>query len=189
MQPQSDAWRDAAVMIAIAAKPPHGVLFVERGRHLRRHPGEIGLPGGAADDVDANDPVKTALRELREELTIGAEHVSVVGELPVVKHSRSRFIVTPIVAVLDATTTYSIDGDEIVGVFAVPLAEIVEDGGLYDDEELTAMAGRPMHAFDFEGRHIWGFTGRILKSFVDKWREPNSAMRAAIDSAFAGGSS
>jgi 8-oxo-dGTP pyrophosphatase MutT (NUDIX family) len=185
MQRDDDAWRDGAVMIAIAAKSPHGVLFVERGSHLRRHPGEIGLPGGASDDVDANDPVKTALRELHEELNISAEHVSVVGVLPVVRQSRSRFSITPIVAVLDATTTYAIDGDEIVGVFAVPLTEIVEDGGLYDDEELTGTVGRPMHAFDFEGRHIWGFTGRILKSFVDKWREPNSTMRAAIDSAFA----
>jgi 8-oxo-dGTP pyrophosphatase MutT (NUDIX family) len=186
VKPQDNAWRHAAVMLAIAAKPPHGVLFVERSRHLRRHPGEIGLPGGSADEVDEGDPVKTALRELREELNIAAEHVRVVGELPVVKQTRSRFVVTPIVGMLDAETTYSIDGDEIVGVFAVPLASIVEDGAVYDDEELSATIGRPMYAFEFEGRHIWGFTGRILKSFVDAWTAPASPLRIVIESALHG---
>jgi 8-oxo-dGTP pyrophosphatase MutT (NUDIX family) len=183
VKPQNSAWRHAAVMLAIAAKTPHGVLFVERGRHLRRHPGEIGLPGGGADEIDQGDPIKTALRELREELNVCGEHVRVVGELPVLKETRSRFVVTPIVGLLDAEASYSIDGDEIVGVFAVPLASIVEDGAVYEDEELSVTVGRPMYAFDFEGRHIWGFTGRILKSFVDAWNAEGSRLRTAVESA------
>jgi 8-oxo-dGTP pyrophosphatase MutT (NUDIX family) len=170
-------------MVAIAARPPHGVLFVERARHLRRHPGEIGLPGGSADAIDGGNPVKTALRELREELNVAAEHVRVVGTLPVLEQRRSGFVITPVVGVLDAATTYSIDGDEIAGVFAVPLALLVEDGAVYEEKELAAKTERPMYAFDFEGRHIWGFTGRILKSFVDRWNEERSPLRNAVESA------
>lgn len=181
---QINGWREGAVIVAIAAKPPHGVLFVERGRHLRRHPGEIGLPGGGADEADGGDLVKTALRELHEELNIAPERVRIVGELPAIKHRRSQFVILPVVGVLEAATTFSIDGDEIVGVFAAPLGSIVEEGAVYEDEALSATAGRPMHAFDFEGRHIWGFTGRILKSFVDAWNAPSSALRAAIESVF-----
>lgn len=173
------------MIVAISAKPPHGILFVERGHHLRRHPGEIGLPGGSAEAIDAGDPAKTALRELREELNVAAEHVSISGRLPSLRHKKSQFVVTPIVGVLDAATTYSIDGDEIVGVFAVPLASIVEDGAVYEDEELSATVGKQMYAFDFEGRHIWGFTGRVLKSFLDAWNAPVSTLRPAIEGAFA----
>lgn len=181
MHSQDNDWRIAAVIIAIAAKPPHGVLFVQRGAHLRRHPGEIGLPGGGAEEIDAQDPVRIALRELREELNIDADDVRVVGALPAVAHAMSRFLVTPVVGVLDASTTFSIDGDEIVGVFAVPLASILEEGGVYEEQRVSSTSGRPMYALDFEGRHVWGFTARILKSFVDAWTEPNSALRAAVE--------
>lgn len=183
MKQQGNVWREGAVILAISAKPPHGILFVERGRHLRRHPGEIGLPGGGADEVDAGDPVKTALRELHEELNVAAGHVRIVGTLPLIKQKKSAFVVTPVIGVLDAAATYSIDGDEIVGVFAVPLPSIVE-GAVYEDRLLSATVGRPMYALDFEGRHIWGFTGRILKSFVDAWNSPSSPLRASIESLF-----
>lgn len=180
----NNAWRNGAVILAISAKPSHGILFVERGRHLRRHPGEIGLPGGGADEIDCGDSVRTALRELNEELNIPADRVRIVGELPVVKHKRSQFVITPFVGVRDAATTFSIDGDEIVGVFAVPLHAIVEEGAVYEDEDLSATAGRAMYAFDFENRHIWGFTGRVLKSFVDAWNAASSPLRTSIEAAF-----
>ena len=183
MEQQSKFWRDGAVILAISSKPPHGMLFVERGHHLRRHPGEIGLPGGAADEVDAGDPVKTALRELHEELNVGAGQVRIAGTLPAIKQRKSAFVVKPVIGVLDAEATYSIDGDEIVGVFSVPLPSIVE-GGVYEDRLLSETVGRPMYALDFEGRHIWGFTARILKSFVDAWNSSSSPVRAAIESLF-----
>jgi len=37
-----------------------------------------------------------------------------------------------------------------------------------------------MYALDHEGRHIWGFTGGVLKYFVDAWNEPESALRRAV---------
>lgn len=144
------------------------------------------MPGGGADAIDAGDRVKTALRELHEELNIAPDRVRMLGQLPLIEHKRSQFVITPMVGVLAPGTSFSIDGDEIVGVFAVPLAAIVEEGAVYEDEELSAAAGRPMYAFDFEGRHIWGFTGRILKSFVDAWYVSGSPLRLAIESALEG---
>jgi len=167
-------------MVPILAGKPHGVVFVERAAHLRRHPGQIGFPGGSEDPIDGGDPVRTALRELQEEIGIAADRVRVVGRLPEVEQTLNGFLITPIVGVLDAGVSFTLDGEEIVGVFTVPLASIVEPGAIREDEAFAAARGKPMYALDYQGRRIWGFTGRILRLFADAWHAPDCALRAAI---------
>lgn len=157
------------------------MVFVERAQHLRRHPGQIGFPGGMEEPADGGDPVATALREFSEELGVGAERVTVVGRLPDLHQAMNEFLITPVLGILDDDTRFSIDADEIVGVFKVPLEAIVAPGALVPDDELTKMRGKAMHSLMYEGRRIWGFTGRILKSFVDAWNAPDSPVRSAIE--------
>jgi 8-oxo-dGTP pyrophosphatase MutT (NUDIX family) len=172
-----------AVLVPILARSPTSIVFVERAPHLRRHPGQIAFPGGVAEEIDGGDPVKTALRELFEELGVGAEGVKLVDRLAELEQLSSELLVTPIVGVLDNDTCFSVDGEEIAGVFTVPLASILARDAVYEDIELSAARGRAMYALDHEGRHIWGFTARILKSFVDAWSEKNSMLRAAVEAA------
>lgn len=190
MNPESEAhpdrWWRGAVLLAIFANPPHGVVFVERAQHLRRNPGQIGLPGGGEEPVDAGDSVKTALRELLEELGVAAERVKVVGRLPDCRQASSRAHITPIVGVLDAGTPFTLDSQEIAGVFEVPLTSIVADGAVYEDLKRSGLRGRAMYAYDHESRHIWGFTGGVLKSFVDAWNLPESVLRRAVEAAWLG---
>ncbi len=159
-----------AVLVPIVASKTPRVIFVERAAHLRRNPGQIGFPGGGAEPIDDGDPVRTALRELREELGVAAEHVKVVGRLSELEQRSSGLVITPVVGLVSADAPpFAVDGDEIVGAFAVPLSLIVADGAL------AALA------LDYEGRHIWGFTARILTSFVDAWNARDSALRDAIE--------
>ena len=169
---RQEQWKRGAILLPIQARAPHGIVFVERAQHLRRHPGELGFPGGLEEPSDGGDPVRTALRELAEELTVGAEHVSVVGRLPHVEQSSSRLQITPIVGVLDASSCISADNDEIVGTFSVPLRWIIDEGAIYENAELSRERANTIYAFDYEGRRIWGFTARILKSFVEAWTAP-----------------
>ncbi|HZV76974.1 MAG TPA: CoA pyrophosphatase [Candidatus Babeliales bacterium] len=169
-------WRRGAVLVPILARIPHSVIFVERAQHLRRHPGQIGFPGGIEDPADAGDPVKTALRELSEELGVETERVKVVGRLPQIEQGVYRFLITPVVGILDDRTRFAVDGEEIVGVFTVPLAAIVASGALHEDPELSNARGTTSYAFDYEDRRIWGFTARVLKSFVDAWNAPNETL-------------
>lgn len=172
-----------AVLIPIFARAPHGVVFVERAPYLRRNPGQTSFPGGSAEPIDGGDPARTALRELFEELGVGAENVDVIDRLPDLEQISSRLLITPIIGVLDESTCFSVDGEEIVGVFAVPLASIIAKGALYEDVEPSQVGGRTIYAFDYQGRHIWGFTARILKSFVDAWNETNSKPRRTLEAA------
>ena len=178
------SWREAAVILAIFADPPHHVIFIERAAHLRHHAGQIGLPGGTADPIDGGNPATTALRELHEELNVDPRRVRIVGRLPQHKQTSNRFLVTPVVGIVEPETALTIDQAETVGVFTVPLATIVAPNAVYDDVAMRKIRGMEMFALDYGDRHIWGLTGRILKTFVDAWSEPDSALRSEIEAAF-----
>ena len=180
-----EVWTKAAVILAIYASAPHAVVFIERSPHLRKHAGQIGLPGGSADPIDGDEPATTALRELYEELGVKPDRVSIVGRLPDVQQVSNRFLVTPVVGVIEPGTPLTIDQDEIVGVFTVPLETILASDGIYEDVEMSKARGRTSYALDFEGRHIWGLTARILKHFSDAWNAENSSLRADVEAAFA----
>ncbi len=157
--------RRAAVVLTIFQGPPHGVVFVERAAHLRDHPGQIGLPGGGVHPEDA-DLAATALRELREEVGIAAPRSAIVAQLPTLSQRVvNNFDVTPFVAVVEPTELV-VDPSESAGAFLVPLATIV-GGGLQN------------FVLEYEGRHIWGLTARILHDFVTAWNA--GELRAAVE--------
>ena len=173
----------AAVILAIFADPPHGVVFVERAAQLRRHAGQIGLPGGMADPLDDDDAVATALRELGEELGVDGKRVRVVGRLPALRQESTGLAITPIVGVLDPHTPLTIDQVETTGAFTIPLSAIVADGAIHEDAAVSVAAGRTIYALDYGDHHVWGLTARILKTFADAWNEPDSALRHDVDAA------
>lgn len=173
--------RKAAVAIGIVAAPPHGVLFVERASHLRDHPGQIGLPGGGVDPADGGDPARTALRELREEVGVAPERVTIVGRLPEVSQQVNTFDVTPFVAVI-APGPFTIDGSETAGMFTIPL-EFIVSGALRRGTIEFAERLIETYLLDYEGRRVWGLTGRILRSFVEHWHDGKCDLRGAVAAA------
>ena len=170
--------RKAAVVLPIFSAPPHGVVFLERAAHLRHHAGQIGLPGGAMDPEDEDDPQRTALREMEEEVGIAPARVEFVWRLPDLHPRVSNFSVTPFVAVVQPGPLV-IDPSETAGVFSVPLVTLLDEvrDGVMDLGALQIETT----LLDYDGRRIWGLTGRILRMFVDQWNAEGSEMRARID--------
>ncbi len=174
--------RTAAVALAFSTAPPHGAIFIERASHLRDHPGQIALPGGSVDPADGGDLRRTALRELREEVGVAAERVTIVGELPMVRQTRANnFDVTPFVAAV-APGPLTIDGTETAAVFTIPLDVIVAE--LTHGTVAVGEVSVETHLLDFESRRVWGLTAHVLRSFVDAWRDPQHPLRAALEATF-----
>ncbi|GAC1407563.1 MAG: CoA pyrophosphatase [Candidatus Velthaea sp.] len=175
--------RPAAVTIAIFGEPPYRVVFVERAAHLRDHPGQIGLPGGAADPEDGEDRARTALRELREEVGIPADRIQLVGELPEVRQRVNNFVVRPFVGVIVPGTKLAFDENETAAVFTIPLAEIVSPGAIRLGMERIGERVVETYVLYYGDRHIWGLTARMLRSFADRWHDPADPLRVHIESA------
>jgi 8-oxo-dGTP pyrophosphatase MutT (NUDIX family) len=177
--------RFAAVLIPILDTPPHDVVFIERAQHLRRHAGEIGFPGGAVDEADGGDHQRAALRETSEEIGIGPDDVAVVGRLQPLRQRVNAFTVTPFVGVVRRAAALVPDPAEVAALHRVPLAAIVAPGAVKPGIEVVGDRRIDTMHFDYGELHVWGLTGRILASFVERYDAARSPLRAALDASLA----
>lgn len=170
--------RRAAVVLGIESTPPHKIIFVERGAHLRHHAGQIGLPGGGEDPSDNGNLVETALRELDEEVGISRDRVTIIGQLPELQPRVSAFDVTPFVAIIEPGPL-RIDTSELDGAFAVPLETVLRE--IYEGSVNVGSFRVQSWLLDVDDdRRIWGLTGRILREFAVAWKDRQSGLKAAV---------
>lgn len=110
----------AAVLVPLVQRPGElHVLLTRRTDHLHDHAGQISFPGGRTDPQDA-DAVATALREAHEEVGLEASKVEVLGCLPAYT-TVTRFVVTPVVALVRPDYRLALDAFEVAEAFEVPL--------------------------------------------------------------------
>ncbi|MBM7552134.1 NUDIX hydrolase [Thalassobacillus pellis] len=166
-------------------KEPH-VLFEVRSHQMRRQPGEICFPGGRIEGEDTTAK-EAALRETKEELGIGEEHLSDAYPLDYLV-SPFGMIVYPFAGYLDVTTSnLKPNPMEVSEVFTVPLSFFKKTK---PDIHHVNFQASPEENFPFDlipfgkdynwrsrsleeyfyvygDKVIWGMTARILAHFID----------------------
>lgn len=163
--------RDAAVLVGLVRGDAGlRVLLTQRTAHLNHHGGQVSFPGGRCEDSDA-DATATALREAQEEVGLNPRLVDVLGVLPSYS-TVTGFVVTPVVAIVDAPDRYVPDPREVDAVFEVPLTFLMDpsnhrrhrfewDG---QSRDFLSMPWSDPQAGGVE-RFIWGATAAMLRNF------------------------
>ena len=160
---------EAAVLIPLVVRAQGlQVLLTERSRNLSSHSGQIAFPGGKIDPEDAN-PVHAALREAEEEIGLHADHITVVGNLPIYV-TGSAFIVTPVVALVAENYRVTPNPHEVAEVFEVPLDFLMNPA--HHRRHTTQWDGKPREWFSMPyydsaqqtERYIWGATAGMLRN-------------------------
>ncbi len=147
------------------------VLLTRRTDHLRDHAGQISFPGGRVEAHD-EDAVATALRETEEEVGLPRHHVEVIGRLPHYT-TITRFVVTPVVALVRPGFSLALDAFEVAEAFEVPLAFLMTPA--HHRRHVFEAAGQrrqflsmPWQAVDAQGAareyFIWGATAAMLRN-------------------------
>jgi len=155
---------DAAVLLAMFGHPDDpGLVFTERRRDLRRHPGEISFPGGRQDSPDQS-LVATAIREAQEEVGIDPVDVEVIGALPPVGTFVTGYKVHPFVGLIPEGIRFRPNPAEVAEVLLLRLRELRAGFGMRRLVRRGIPIRTPTYVVD--ENLIWGATARILAELL-----------------------
>lgn len=179
-----EKFRKSSVMILLTEeKGEIYLVFEKRALSLRKHPGDVSLPGGGIEEGET--PKDAAIRETFEELNINKENFQFIGEMD--------YLITPfnsiIYAFVGRITTNLIypNKNEVDHIFKVPLKFFLENKpkkyeGIIkqhykEDFPFNLINGGKDYKFSSKTYYqyfykyneyiIWGFTAMIIKRFID----------------------
>lgn len=185
-----DARHTYAVLVPLVEREGEYFLLYEvRARTLRRQPGEVCFPGGRVEGDET--PERCALRETFEELAIPPEQIRLLGRLDFIAH-RANFLMQPVLGMVEAGGLEFMRPSpaEVDQVFFVPLSHLLAAEPLVYEYDLVPtpaedfpyeLIGIPrdyrwqlghenVPVYPWQGRAIWGLTGRITRNFVELYR-------------------
>jgi 8-oxo-dGTP pyrophosphatase MutT (NUDIX family) len=159
--------RPASVLVPVV-KRPQGlhVLLTVRSDTLRSHRGQISFPGGRREDGDAS-AAAAALREAEEEVGIPTGAVEVVGYLDDYP-TLTRYMVTPVVGLVEDLAEVKPCAREVAEVFEVPLGFVLG----VDNFERKVLSREginvPFFELNYTRYRIWGATAGMLWNLAQK---------------------
>ena len=177
--------RYAVLVPLVEGEEGPALLYEVRAGSLRRQPGEVCFPGGKMEGSES--PEECALRETWEELGIPPKSIQVLGRLDFIAH-RANFIMYPILARVDrgAVDRMTINPAEVGETFQIPLRHLMTHPPLEYNYTLLPSTdgnfpyeligiprdyrwqpgGENVPVYPWEGRAVWGLTGRITRHLV-----------------------
>jgi len=159
--------RPAAVLFPIVERDTPSALFTRRTEDLPSHAGQICFPGGKyhADDQTL---IRTALREVEEEIGLSPNDVEIAGYLDSYETLNTGFTILPVVGFLSPDYRLTIDPREVAEVFEAPLAFILDpkNQALKSVERGGVM--RQFYAIEYKGHTIWGATAAMIVNLAER---------------------
>jgi 8-oxo-dGTP pyrophosphatase MutT (NUDIX family) len=159
--------RPAAVLFPIVERSVPSALFTRRTDDLPSHAGQICFPGGKYHPGDQT-LIRTALREVEEEIGLSPSDVEVAGYLDSYETQNTGFTILPVVGFLLADYRLTIDPREVAEVFEAPLPYILDpkNQALKSLERGGVM--RQFYAIEFNGHTIWGATAAMIVNLSER---------------------
>ena len=166
-EPADGPLTPAAVLIGLVERD-HGlsVILTRRSDNLRRHTGQVALPGGRRDPGET--PWQTALREAHEEIGLEPHFVAPVG-LSTPYRTGTGYLITPVVGFVRHGFTLAPNPDEVAEIFETPFGFLMDPANLEEHERVLPNGEtRRFYAYTHEDRFIWGATAGMLRALYDR---------------------
>jgi len=160
----SDARIAAGLLLLYPGEHGPSIALTVRASGLRRHPGQISLPGGATDPGETL--VQAALREAHEEIGVDPAAVRILGELTPVHVLVSGFTLHPIVGITHHRPTFAPAAREVEAVLEVSVADLQDASRIRHGTRTREGMAIEYPYFDLLGHQVWGATAMILGEFI-----------------------
>lgn len=161
----------AAVLIAIGYRQEtmrHEILLTKRSEKVETHKGQISFPGGLFENGDEH-LLKTALREVQEEVGLREPQIEVLGALAPVYTLRDVEIY-PWVAKVEFPKEFVFNTDEVDRLLFLPLERLFVDG-LKPVQVSVREGGLSFKVASvgiiWENELIWGASAKILENLIE----------------------
>jgi len=164
-QPDANCRQGAVLMLLYPWQNQVYLSLILRPNYSGVHSGQIGLPGGGQEEMDA-DLTATALREAYEEVGVHPSAVTVFGLLTKLYVSASNYLVQPVVGWTDYRPNFRCDPYEVAKLIESPLADFLDPQILH--EEVWELRKHPVTVryFDIQGQIVWGATAMMLSELL-----------------------
>lgn len=160
----SDARLAAGLVLLYPGQRGPTIALTVRASGLRRHAGQISLPGGATDPGETL--AQAALREAHEEIGVDPAGVRILGELTPVHVLVSGFTLHPIVGITDARPSFSPAAHEVQEVIEVSVDDLQDASAIRQGTRTRGGLAIEYPYFDLMGHQVWGATAMILGEFI-----------------------
>lgn len=162
--PNYSGFRRAGVLLMIYYRQHEPtIMFTKRSESVETHRGEISFPGGTFETSDGNT-LKTALREVKEEIGLNLEPSTIAGKLNS-EHTRgSNFLIDPYVAVLPFDPKAMPTSPEISQILEFPIDRLKDPRNFGTEFDSATQYSWPYYVID--QYRIWGATARIVKQLL-----------------------
>ncbi len=160
----SDARLAAGLVLLYPGQRGPTIALTVRASGLRRHAGQISLPGGATDPGETL--AQAALREAHEEIGVDPDGVRILGELTPVHVLVSGFTLHPIVGITDLRPSFSPAAHEVQEVIEVSVDDLQDASAIRQGTRTREGLAIEYPYFDLMGHQVWGATAMILGEFI-----------------------
>lgn len=160
----SDARIAAGLLLLYPGARGASIALTVRASGLRRHAGQVSLPGGATDPGETL--AQAALREAHEEIGVDPATVRVLGELTPVHVLVSGFTLHPIVAITHERPSFAPAAHEVEAVIEVSVEDLQDASRIRQGTRTREGVAIEYPYFDLMGHQVWGATAMILGEFI-----------------------
>jgi len=175
--------KNAVMILLCEVEGKTNIIFEVRAFNLRHQPGDICLPGGKVEKGES--PESASIRETMEELNLKRDHIRFIGSMDYVV-TPYNFIIYPFIGELNKNEIIPNEG-EVDHIFMVPIEFFMDNPPQCYEISLMPNPGEefpyelinngkdykfrigkvPQYFYKYKDYVIWGFTARIIKSFID----------------------
>lgn len=156
----------AAVLVGLIEREGgYSVLLTRRADTLRRHTGQIALPGGRLDPGET--PWGAALREAHEEVGLHPEFVEIAG-LSSPYATGTGYLITPVVGFVRSGFELEPNPHEVAEIFETPFGFLMDPANHEEHEREFNGVKRRFYAMTHEDRFIWGATAGMLRMLYNR---------------------